>query len=366
MGWQDRQYRPPQDEGGFRRALRRVFESGNFFDLAFPLFRVAGIRVRIHLFFVLYIAIELIRSIDGTQLGPVFTAMRLFTLFSLVLLHEFGHCIACRKVGGEANDIVMWPLGGLAMCVPPHHPRAALITTVGGPAVNLALMPVFAVLLLLVGAPRDVYLFNPFQPYSGIGGLTGSSNLILYAKFALFSAHVMNFYLFCFNVFLPMFPMDGGRIMQELLWFRVGYRRSMQIAVNIGLTAAVLVAIFAFYFRLTESNLVFIAVFCGITCWQERQRLAFMEPETFSSDYGYKSRPIRDRNTGGGGGAATKVRTGPTKAEVKRQQSEQELNAEVDRILEKIRTAGMASLTKKEKATLQGETERKRRESAGG
>lgn len=366
MGWQERQYRPPQDEGGFKRALRRVFESGNFFDLAFPLFRVAGIRVRIHLFFVIYIAIELVRSMDGTHLGLLFSAMRLATLFTLVLLHEFGHCIACRKVGGEADDILMWPLGGLAMCRPPHNPRAALITTVGGPAVNLALMPIFAIILFLLGTPRDVYLFNPLHPYAGVGGLTASSNFLLYAKFAVFSAHVMNFYLFAFNVFLPMFPMDSGRIVQELLWFRLGYRRSMQIAVNLGLAGAVIVGVAALAFRLTDSNLLFIALFCGFTCWQERARLAFMEPDDlpgYDFPRGYKGMPgAGRRETDRGGGTATRVRPGPTKSDLRRKQEEEELQAEVDRILEKIRTEGMASLTKKEKATLQGETERKRRQ----
>ena len=32
-------------------------------------------------------------------------------LFLIVLLHEFGHSLACRQVGGTANEIVLWPLG---------------------------------------------------------------------------------------------------------------------------------------------------------------------------------------------------------------------------------------------------------------
>ncbi len=33
-------------------------------------------------------------------------------LFAIVLMHEFGHCFAARWVGGEAEDILMSPLGG--------------------------------------------------------------------------------------------------------------------------------------------------------------------------------------------------------------------------------------------------------------
>ena len=42
----------------------------------------------------------------------------LFLVFFSVLLHEFGHCFAARWVGGDANDILMHPLGGLAMASP--------------------------------------------------------------------------------------------------------------------------------------------------------------------------------------------------------------------------------------------------------
>ena len=35
-------------------------------------------------------------------------------LFFSILVHEFGHCFAARSVGGEANEVLLWPLGGLA------------------------------------------------------------------------------------------------------------------------------------------------------------------------------------------------------------------------------------------------------------
>ena len=45
-------------------------------------------------------------------------------LFSIVLLHEFGHALACRQVGGKADQIVLWPLGGVAYVAPPPRPGA--------------------------------------------------------------------------------------------------------------------------------------------------------------------------------------------------------------------------------------------------
>ena len=45
-------------------------------------------------------------------------------LFLIVLMHEFGHSLACRSVGGRADRILLWPLGGAAFVKPPHRPGA--------------------------------------------------------------------------------------------------------------------------------------------------------------------------------------------------------------------------------------------------
>src|SRR4029077_17752061 len=76
-------------------------------------------------------------------------------LFLSVLAHEFGHCFGARYVNGDAREILMWPLGGLASVDVPHTPRANFITTVCGPAVNLVLC-----LLALLG----LFLLGSFQP----------------------------------------------------------------------------------------------------------------------------------------------------------------------------------------------------------
>ena len=64
------------------------------------------------------------------------------SLFLIVMLHEFGHALACRQVGGEANRIVLWPLGGVAYVDPPPRPGATLWSIAAGPLVNVALLPI--------------------------------------------------------------------------------------------------------------------------------------------------------------------------------------------------------------------------------
>ena len=66
------------------------------------------------------------------------------SLFLIVTLHEFGHALACRQVGGTANRIVLWPLGGVAYVNPPPQSRnwPNLWSIAAGPLVNVALLPI--------------------------------------------------------------------------------------------------------------------------------------------------------------------------------------------------------------------------------
>src|SRR2546429_3733628 len=40
---------------------------------------------------------------------------------------------ACRQVGGQANQIILWPLGGVAYVSPPPRPGATLWSIAAGP-----------------------------------------------------------------------------------------------------------------------------------------------------------------------------------------------------------------------------------------
>lgn len=344
MGIQDRRYDQNSSGGG----LGGRFAGGGFFDWSLPLFRVpsgvpgiGGIMVRLHLLYIIIVVSELFSASRAGSLGLQYAAVMMGVLFLLVLLHEFGHCLACRIVGGSADQILMWPLGGLAMCSPPHRWKAALITTIGGPGVNVILAPVLGLILLLAGAGWSEVVFNPFNP--GPAALTvrdiGGTKLVW-----LWSAHYMNLTLLAFNVLLPMYPMDGGRIVQELLWWRIGYRRSMVISVNVGLISAIVVGVYAIISG--EMRLLGIALFGGMTCYNQKQHLAMMREEP---DWAYDT----DRGNQGFKDQRSEPSWFQQRKAKAAQQREQQLNAEVDRILQKIRKEGMGALTAKERATLQ-------------
>ena len=80
---------------------------------SFRLFRIAGIDLYLHWSWFVVAMYEISSRTMGYS-SPLWNALEYVTLFGIVLLHEMGHALACRQVGGQANLIVLWPLGGVA------------------------------------------------------------------------------------------------------------------------------------------------------------------------------------------------------------------------------------------------------------
>lgn len=325
--------------------LAQVFGSGeNPLRWAVPLYRAWGISVRVHVLFIVFIVVRLLFSLDQSLAGVGHAGLMLAALFGLVLLHEYGHCFACRRVGGEADEVLLWPLGGLAMCRPPHDWRSNLITTVGGPGVNaVLLLPLGAAVWWLTGEPRAVF-FDLFNPGTAFGAAQSSSSAAAWGISAVIALHVMNAYGLLFNVLVPMYPMDGGRILHALLWRQMGYHRATDVATLVGMVAAGVMAVVGIVTE--QTMLMAIAFFGAITCWQDRRQLRFA-------------------SSGGDDAiiaASQRLAAEETKrlAEARRRrEAEAARQAEVDRILAKIAKEGMASLTRKEQQTLKDASAKK-------
>src|SRR5512147_1552311 len=118
---------------------------------AIRLFRFSGIDVFLHWSWFLVAMFE-INARHRSYSTPVWNVLEYLGLFLIVMLHELGHALACRQVGGVANQIVLWPLGGVAYVDPPARPGATLWSIAAGPLVNLALLPVLVGLVLLGSA----------------------------------------------------------------------------------------------------------------------------------------------------------------------------------------------------------------------
>ncbi len=177
------------------------------------LFRVAGINLFLHWSWFVVAAFE-IQQRRGRYTSPAWNALEYLSLFVIVLLHEFGHALACRQVGGTADRIVLWPLGGVAYVNPPPRPGAVLWSIAAGPLVNVALVPTFL----------------------GIGQACRAAGLweaVPDAHAFLRSVAIINLGLLIFNM-LPIYPLDGGQILRSLLWFPLGRATSLKVTTIIG------------------------------------------------------------------------------------------------------------------------------------
>ncbi len=341
--------------GGDWRGIRPSLD--NPMTWAVSLGRWWDISVRIHALFLLIIVIQLVMSLgppakgDVNPLGFGPAIMRMGGLFLIVLLHEFGHCIACRRVGGVADEILMWPLGGLAYCQPPNAWKAHLITVLGGPLVNVVIFLILCPTLIAltgnvwgVGIPSPLYwpawsdLQSPVNPW------------ILYV---LVAVHQMSFLLLLFNL-LPVFPLDGGRIVQALLWQKLGYVRSMRWAVRIGYFGAIGLGMTGIITR--QWMLLGIAFFGGITCYLTHKQLEFTQSMMGFEHDDYALQAYESEND-----PPTHSKR-QEKREAKKDAKQKADEAELDRILEKIASTGMDSLNRREKHLLSRASARKQSE----
>src|SRR5580700_9771436 len=124
---------------------------------SFHLFKLFGIDVYLHWSWFIVALIE-IQYRKGNYTSVSWNVLEYLSLFLIVLMHEFGHALACRSVGGQANQIVLWPLGGVAYVAPPPRPGAMLWSIAAGPLVNVLLVPVFTLALLAANAADWIHL----------------------------------------------------------------------------------------------------------------------------------------------------------------------------------------------------------------
>jgi len=215
---------------------------------SFRLFRLNGIDVFLHWSWFLVAVFEIQgRSRSYSSMG--WNVAEYLALFAIVTFHEFGHALACRQVGGRANRIVLWPLGGVAYVDPPPRPGATLWSIAAGPLVNVVLLPVLG----------GLYYFGRSADWAAT---MPDIYRLVRAVFAI------DFGLLIFNV-LPVYPLDGGQILRSLLWFVMGRANSLMAAAIIGILGALGFIAWALYEQ--DAWLGLISVFVLMNCWSGLQ-----------------------------------------------------------------------------------------------
>ena len=241
----------------------------------FPLFRVSGIQVYLHFTWFIVAALEISRFAHRYQ-NPVWAVLEYLALFGIVLMHEFGHALACRQTGGQADTIVLWPLGGIAYVKPPPRPGAYLWSIAAGPLVNVISFPLlFLFVVAVVGLDwgtvhPDFYNF-------------------------IVTVFYINGVLLFFNL-IPVYPLDGGQIVRGLLWLKFGPIRSLKAASIIGLAGAILFALWAIMSRsIWLGILAFFILAQAKAGWRAAQNLALETEEAARRDAAISPPPIPEQ-----------------------------------------------------------------------
>ncbi|HVR75078.1 MAG TPA: hypothetical protein VMT52_12125 [Planctomycetota bacterium] len=165
--------------------------------------QIARIRIRLHWLLLVWWAFELSNWMKGVEeeRAEAFGAwlLGISLMFGSILLHELGHCFAARRVGGAADDVLLWPLGGLAYCHVPDYWKAHLAVAAGGPLVTLAILGL------------------SFSGFTAAEWLLGGPPPSMWYYITEFYLVKWNLYILIFNL-IPLYPMDGGRILHAAAW----------------------------------------------------------------------------------------------------------------------------------------------------
>ena len=207
------------------------------------LFRLLGIDVYIH--WAWFLAFLYFTSRPHSYSNYGWSALEILALFLIVLTHEFGHALACRSVGGTANLIILWPLGGVAYVAPPQRPGAQLWSIAAGPLVNVALAPILFGLTIF-------------------GKNLGWDASYPDAYLLIENVTLINLVLLIFNL-MPVYPLDGGQILRSLLWFVFGRANSLLVASVIGFIGVVGLIGLAIFQQSVWLGIM--AAFILMNCW---------------------------------------------------------------------------------------------------
>ncbi|MCI0685495.1 MAG: M50 family metallopeptidase [Gemmataceae bacterium] len=345
---------------------------------SFPIGQIFGITVRVHVLMPIILLGFVLREAFRKDVIPntwIDALVLMILLFLVVLLHEFGHCFVARMVGGEARDVLMWPLGGLAYVELPHVPSAHFLTAAGGPLVNAAICLGCG---LTLGLAFDQSWQPPWNPLTWMPyrqDANGSTMLTTWSGQQVNELHpvaavlvartfFVSWILLLLNVLLVGFPLDGGRMLQAALWPHAGYRQAMRYAIFTGFIVMFVVLLAAFF--LDAVLCIFLAFFIYTACKQEYFILETGGEESlFGYDFsqGYTSLekdappPPRKKRQGFLQRWLQRRRHLKQQRELERQEAEER---RMDELLQKIAQQGKDALTDEEHRFMKRVAERKK------
>lgn len=323
-----------------------------------------GMKLRVSIFFPMLLCWLWYQA--GSALGSVLGGLTVSAticalLFISVLLHECGHILAARATGGSlgGDEILIWPMGGLARVDPRSTPRALMLTAAAGPAVNLALclftLPALFMAKQFPGAMR-LFVFpvalDEFwaQPHYTL-------QVILFH---------LNWTMLVINL-IPAYPLDGGQILRGWLTGRFGESLASEIAIQVAYVSAVILVILGIIDN--QTLLVVLAMVIVVLALLESHQARNSEgsEESFLGydfSQGYtsleKSQPKAGKQPPAAKPGLLQRWQERRRAEKFRRETEarQQAEQQLDALLAKVHEQGIGALSESEKRMLKQASER--------
>lgn len=196
--------------------------------------------IRISKLFLPYIILLLILGFKG----------EIIIAFVLVFIHELTHYLTARILGFSGFDIEILPIGAVLKVkdLDEASPKQDLIISLSGPLLNLLLAAIFYALFLSFHSP---YLYLLYKSNLSIG---------------------------VFNL-IPAFPLDGGRVLRDILSTKTIYRRANEISVRVSMVLGT-IFMFVYFVSVTANksnfNLGLISIFILISSIKEKERIVYL------------------------------------------------------------------------------------------
>lgn len=199
---------------------------------SFKILSVFGIDIELHWSFLLLIGgIFLL----GLIYGELLIAFLWLIIFFFVTLHELSHSLVAMRYGIKVKKILLIAIGGVAMMdVSEMDPKTEIKMALAGPFFNFTVCGILFLISILINHPLGYWIAE---------FLGGEATALPFFEVIFDFVFYANAILGAFNLLLPAFPLDGGRILRGLLALKFDYVKATNVAriVSLWLAAALFI-----------------------------------------------------------------------------------------------------------------------------
>ncbi len=182
---------------------------------------------------------------DGPLAPYSIAAAVALAIVASILLHELAHVLVARRFGIRASGITLFALGGVSHLDDDDHgrPRTDLAVSIAGPIASLAIGLALGMNSLIPNAlidPADI-------EYRYVSMAEAAPGPGFFLRLGIEYVAIANIIIGVFNL-LPLFPLDGGRILSAILWAITNNRqRGIRIASLVGQLGAAAMIVYGAY-----------------------------------------------------------------------------------------------------------------------